>query len=97
MAKDRTEVLVELVKNGMSQEEAENFLSTKVGYVKLQLPPDSVAKVLTALSALSFVARPVEVTFAVAENRVQKLGDVAQEASGRQLVNGMITPDTPVC
>ncbi len=97
MAADKAQALVELVAKGMSQEEAENFLNSKVGYVKLELPPDSAAKILTALSKLSIISQPVEVTFCVAEDRIQALGDVAQEVSGCRMLNAMITPDTPVC
>lgn len=97
MANDTAALLAELTSRGMSEEEAENFLNNKVGYVKLQLPPEVAAKVFTELSKLSLVSQPVEVTFAVAANRIQTLGDKAQEASGRPLLNAMIPKGALVC
>jgi acyl-CoA synthetase (NDP forming) len=89
---ERDKSLEYLLERGLSEEEARNFLGTKVGYATLVLPPDKAQEVLAALTKFAVVSAPVEVRFCFSNNRYEKFIETAEKIAGQPVVNGTRQP-----
>ncbi len=91
---DREENKDMLLARGMSEEEVENFLTpgNKVMHIELLLPPTTLIDTLRALARISILPGPVKVRFAIIENRYKQFVEIAQCASGREVVDATRKP-----
>ena len=91
---EREKDITMLVEGVMSKEEAENFLvpGNKIVEIDLHLPPTTLIDTLRALTKLSVVVEPVKVRFTIVSNRYKVFIETAQEASGREVVDGTRKP-----
>lgn len=84
---DYVDLLKSLLEGGMGIEEAENFLSTKVHGVQLQVPKGKLGATLEALEKISVVGGAVSIPFFFALNRYEQFIQLAEEATGQKVLH----------